>query len=76
MNTNIQLKGKEQDMHLIYEGSRAWNGIHGDGRAHMELRHKGRLIWHQSYDPNIDWYEQGLKDARQWCSENGWNWYW
>lgn len=71
-----RLKGNEQDMMLVYEGSKAWNGIHRDDKAHFELWHKGRLLWSQEYDPNSAWHEQGLMDAKQWCADNGWNFYW
>ena len=58
---------------ILYEGSRAWNGIHKDNKAHFEVWYRGRLIWSQEYDPETDWYNTGLAEARKWCDENGYD---
>ena len=59
----------------IYEGSRAWNGHYADGKAHIEVRAgaqgQGKLLWHKAYNPDTEWYNQGIAEAHAFCEANG-----
>ena len=66
---------RKREARIIYEGDRAWNGQHADGLAHIEVRTgaqgQGKKVWEKAYNPETNWYDQGIEEARAFCRAQG-----